>query len=104
MTNRPSFSDCYAELLEARAGVHKEFPIGPNVDRDVEAALARVQAAEWRLIQTPAIDFADIRLRAAVVQDLFTSAERDGEYADRRDMMMLAALVSEISNYSEPLP
>lgn len=97
----PTFYDLYLQWLGTRAAIGAIPADVDNEDQLWTEALDRVKAAEWRLLQMPAKDFADIRTRAAIVQELFTSADRDGRPTDNRHQLMLASLVLEISTYSE---
>ena len=97
----PHFTTVHAEWLRARAAVaHCNTPEVNITDQMVTAAIETCRAAEWKLLQTPASDLKDIRSRAKAVLEMFASAIADGEPTDNRHRLMLAALVSEILEYS----
>jgi hypothetical protein len=90
----------HAEWLQARAAVAQySTPRSADIDT-MTATLEAERAAEWKLLQTSARDFNDIRTRAQIVLEMFARAETDGVPTDNRHRLMLAALVSEICRYS----
>jgi hypothetical protein len=78
-----------------------------ELDEDLEpaeklsAAMDAVTAAEWKLMQTPAVGLAEIRQRAHIVLEMFSEEIEQGEPADNRHRLMLATLVTEIRS---PIP
>ena len=68
-----------------------------TTDETMRAALNAVSAAEWVLVQTPAVDLPEIRERAQIVLEMFSEHEPN----DNCHLAMLAILVAEIRS---PIP
>jgi hypothetical protein len=96
------FEIARAELLSARAALAEVCAktVGEPDDDPLNAALDAEIAAEWKLLQTPARNFAEIQDRARIVLEMFTQS--GGPPTDNRNMLMLSALVSEILKYHLP--
>jgi hypothetical protein len=93
------FQAAYADYLIAKAdlaGAEKR----KADEKEYLAHMEMVRDATWRLIRTPAQNLGDIRLRARVVSDLYHYAAEAGSSTDNSDRLMLAALVTEIAQYS----
>jgi hypothetical protein len=104
-TTRPRspFSDACAKRLRAKAALAELCAGREASDEAITLALDAVSAAEWKLLQTPAENLAEIRERARIVLELFTAEDEAGVPTDNRNRLMLAALVSEICSVT-PLP
>jgi hypothetical protein len=104
-----SFETLRAEWLHARAAVAEtdsdaldNLPAA-KVDKAAAAAVGRLRAAEWKLLQTPAVTFENIRDRAEIVQQMFADADKMGPPTDNRHRLMLSALVAEILDYPQTM-
>ena len=101
--NRPSpMVLAHAEWVQARAALEQvdidELSREQPTDDDQLAsdALDRVAASEWKIIQTPAQNMLDVRLRAMTLQQVFFDMEMAGEPTDNRHQLMLAALIHDV--------
>jgi hypothetical protein len=65
-------------------------------DKVANDALERMRMAEWTLVQTPAKGMAEVRERAAIVQDIYNRAATMGEPSDNVHRQMLDTLIAEI--------
>jgi hypothetical protein len=97
-----------AELMQARAAC-AACEARPSYDaaaaeEEEEAITTGVceaeEAAEWKLLRTPALTLLHIRLRAQVVQEMIIAADHKGRPADNCHHLMLSTLVSEIQRYT----
>jgi hypothetical protein len=92
----------YAEWQQARAALQQvdiHAPVSsPALDEDerLTSAMKRVDASEWKIVQTCAHDGFDVRLRAMALQQVFLDAEMSGEPTDNRHLMMLSALIHDV--------
>jgi hypothetical protein len=105
-TEASPFLRANAELLRAKAAqaemlLEPACEDGSDDDRKISAAMDIVTAAEWKLMQTPAVGLAEIRQRAHIVLEMFSEEIEQGEPTDNRHRLMLATLVTEIRS---PIP
>jgi hypothetical protein len=94
------FRTAYAEYLVSETDLARAGTTTETNDEVIARLLDAQKAAAWKLIQTPAVKFEDIRQRARIVSDMFIDVANAGRYTDNRHILMLAALVTEISGYS----
>jgi len=84
----------YADWLQTRAELVRGD--GSMTDKQMGNAIDNMARADWRMLQTPAQCFADIRVRAQTVQFMFSEAMAAGEPTDNRHHAALAVLINEI--------
>jgi hypothetical protein len=97
-----AFESAYAQWISARAALAKtDTDDGVRDDEAVNALLDKEKEAEWRLIEAPAADLEQIRMRAMAVQQMFNDADFGGPPTDNRHRIMLYRLVSDILRYVE---
>jgi hypothetical protein len=110
MTEREPLSPflvAMTELTQARAACaacEARPPYDP-ADADEEeaimtAACDALDAAEWKLLRTPAQSLLEIRFRAQVAQEMIVAADHAGRPTDNRHHLMVSVLVSEIQRYT----
>ena len=92
----------YAEYQQARALLGQaDIDISaspPFLEEDprLTEAMNRLDASEWKIIQTRVENALDVRLRAMVLHQLFLDMEMSGPYTDNRHQMMLSALIYDV--------
>jgi hypothetical protein len=92
----------YAEWQQARAELWQAdnnvtaSPVSLDHDERLSSAMNRVDACEWKIIETCVKKGLDVRLRAMALQQVFLDAEMSGEPTDNRHQMMLSALIHDV--------
>jgi len=91
-----AFGLALVEYMKARADVVQLDVSQPNNDDDGIAVLAALQAAEWKLLQTPSKSLCEIKRRGQVVLEMLADADFGGKPTDNRHHLMVGVLVSEL--------
>jgi hypothetical protein len=92
----------YAEYQQARALLGQAdidvsaSPPSLNEEERLTEAMERLDASEWKIVQTRAENGLDVRLRAMALHQVFLDAEMNGAPTDNRHQMMLVALIYDV--------